>query len=132
GLGVGVWGEISDSPEGGGIMDRFLSHGGEEDLLSQLAKRKTANGQPFAGTQACMTCNPESHKVWAASPHSHAWQTLINVKHDRDPDCVVCHVVGLEYETGFKSAGETPNLVNVGCENCHGPQGKHAKNPAAI
>ena len=29
------------------------------------------------------------------------------------------------YETGYESQKKTPHLVNVGCEDCHGPGEKH-------
>jgi hypothetical protein len=52
------------------------------------------------------------------------------VGHQRDPDCVGCHVVGLEYQGGFRSAALTPQLENVGCENCHQAAARHAASPA--
>jgi len=42
-----------------------------------------------------------------------------------DPECIRCHVVGLEYETGFVSEKGHKDLRNVGCEVCHGPGSKH-------
>jgi hypothetical protein len=122
--------EIADDPNVRAILNRYLAHVGEEDLLSKLPKRKTPNGQSFAGTQACVGCHTSAHQVWEKSAHAKAWKTLIEAKHDRDPDCVGCHVVGLEHETGFKSIAQTPKLVDVGCESCHGAQGSHAREPA--
>jgi len=124
--------EIADDPEVRGILNRYLSHVGDEELLGKLPKHKTANGQSYAGTEACLTCHAKPHETWQKSAHSHAWETLVEAKHDRDPDCVTCHVVGLEHESGFQSMAQTPNLVDVGCESCHGPQSEHIKNPVKL
>ena len=48
-----------------------------------------------------------------------------------DPECVKCHVTGWEptdkfcYESGFVSPAKTPQMLDVGCETCHGPGGAH-------
>jgi hypothetical protein len=48
-----------------------------------------------------------------------------------DGECIVCHVVGFGYQTGFKSEDDAASkkLMNVGCESCHGPCSEHVKNP---
>ena len=43
------------------------------------------------------------------------------------PECVICHVVGMEYEGGYISEEKTGHLKDVGCENCHGPGSEHVK-----
>jgi hypothetical protein len=50
---------------------------------------------------------------------------LEEVGADYDPECVVCHVVGLKYESGFVGPDKTPKFRDVGCENCHGPGSEH-------
>jgi hypothetical protein len=43
-----------------------------------------------------------------------------------------CHVTGWDpqkyfpYDSGYLSLTKTPDLVGNGCENCHGPAGRHA------
>ena len=46
-----------------------------------------------------------------------------------DPECVVCHSVGFEYQSGFVDEKKTPLLKHVGCENCHGPGSGHVDAP---
>jgi len=36
-------------------------------------------------------------------------------------------VSGLEYESGFVNEAQTPLLMGVGCENCHGPGSAHVQ-----
>jgi hypothetical protein len=44
--------------------------------------------------------------------------------------CLPCHTVGFGDPSGFVSVATTPQLVNIGCEDCHGPGSKHAAHPA--
>lgn len=85
----------------------------------------------YVGSEACRSCHRESYKIWKASPHSHAYQTLVDAKRPTlrqfDGECVRCHVTGFEYETGFASEAATPRLKDNGCENCHGPCSLHVQ-----
>ena len=58
-------------------------------------------------------------------PHANALRSLKKVESDRDPECVVCHVIGMEYDSGYITEEKTPHLKDVGCENCHGPGSEH-------
>ena len=83
----------------------------------------------YVGSEACKSCHKSAYQVWAKSGHAHAYQTLTDAKHPSnrqyDAECVVCHTVGFGYDTGFTDGARTPKLVNVGCENCHGPGSAH-------
>jgi hypothetical protein len=87
----------------------------------------------FVGTAECKSCHEESYKVWKKSGHAKAWQTLVELDPPRnfDPECISCHVVGWSpqnyrpLDSGFLSEEETPQLIDVGCETCHGPGEKH-------
>ncbi len=90
--------------------------------------QKELNGE-FAGSEECRDCHKPSHKIWKESGHAKAWQTLVELDPPRnfDPECISCHVVGwnsqryFPYESGFLDEYETPHLIDVGCESCHGP-----------
>ncbi|MHB0955266.1 MAG: multiheme c-type cytochrome [Pirellulaceae bacterium] len=102
------------------------------------------NGGEFIGSASCAECHQNAWDVWKdgrdghPSKHSHAYATLqqppkrANVPRNHDPECLSCHVVGwnpqkyFPYESGFMSMETTPELINVGCENCHGPGAAHA------
>jgi hypothetical protein len=87
----------------------------------------------FVGSQKCESCHEESNRVWKRTGHAKAFETLVNLDPPRhhDPECISCHVIGwhptkyFPYETGFVSKEKTPELIDVGCENCHGPGEKH-------
>lgn len=87
----------------------------------------------FVGSEKCASCHEKSYAIWKKSGHAKAWATLVKAEPPRnfDPECIACHVVGWDagryfpYESGFLSEAKTPELVNVGCESCHGPGGSH-------
>ncbi|GIV08420.1 MAG: hypothetical protein KatS3mg019_0511 [Fimbriimonadales bacterium] len=107
----------------------YLARVEAENLLGMVPRRPTLNGSGFVGSRACMPCHSEDYRIWQRTAHAKAMQTLIDEKHDKDPECVVCHVVGLEFEGGFQSMEKTPTLKDVGCESCHGPAKLHAQDP---
>jgi Cytochrome c554 and c-prime len=91
-------------------------------------------------TKNCRQCHQHAFEVWEKDKdsvtelsHAHAYRTLVEAKHpgnrQYDGECVVCHVTGFGYKSGFTNERDTPNLENVGCESCHGPASEHAKNP---
>lgn len=89
----------------------------------------------FVGSEKCEPCHEASYKIWKKSGHAKAWPTLkqLDPPRDADPECISCHVVGwhgqqfFPYEGGFLSEAQTPKLINVGCESCHGPGEKHVR-----
>jgi nitrate reductase cytochrome c-type subunit len=88
----------------------------------------------YIGSEKCASCHQGENIKWAESKHSHALEALEKVAkrpglRNFDGECVVCHVVGLGYKTGFESVEKTPHLKHVGCENCHGPGSGHASAP---
>lgn len=91
-----------------------------------------SNGE-YVGSKRCEQCHEESYRVWKTSRHSIAWKSLEKSNPPRtfDPECIACHVEGwnaehrMPFKSGFLGVDVTPDLVNVGCESCHGPGEKH-------
>lgn len=119
--------DYKDDPDASARFKTYLARVDEEGLLDKVTRLAS---DPFAGSEACRTCHDKAFDVWKASAHSHALSTLEKSAQDRDPDCVGCHVVGLEAKGGFISRKETPQLADVGCESCHGPGRKHSDAPS--
>ena len=111
------------------LEDGYVERVAAENLLGQVVRSPTRNGAAFVGSSACAPCHAGAHRTWMESAHAHAMPTLAAVKRDRDPECVRCHAVGLEEKSGFQSPAQTPQLLNVGCESCHGAGSKHVQNP---
>jgi hypothetical protein len=97
----------------------------EEKLIDQYPRLPVPGRLEYTGSKSCVVCHEEQYKKWTDAKHSHAWKTLVDAGSDFDPECVVCHTVGFKYQGGFVSAKKTPELRNVGCEECHGPGSKH-------
>jgi hypothetical protein len=109
----------------------------EEKVLEAMADRSPpADGRKYVGSAACKDCHLEEYEIWQRSKHGRAWKTLVDAENDGGakygwpvthyPDCVSCHVVGYGRPGGFVSGDATPELVDVGCERCHGPGSEHA------
>lgn len=118
--------QLPDDPSMVQIKDRYLARVTKERLLDKMPREA---GPRYAGSRACMSCHQDDYKVWAKSEHAQALKTLEVEKHDRDPDCVGCHVVGLDQKHGFISRQKTKFLADVGCESCHGPAADHVAQP---
>ena len=79
----------------------------------------------FVGVAVCARCHEPEAAQWRTTAHSLAWDTLVREKKDATPECITCHVVGFGQPGGFRTAGLTPGLMNVQCENCHGVGTQH-------
>jgi hypothetical protein len=114
-------------------------------LLENYPKLPLPDNLQYLGSKSCKLCHDYEYQKWLTSPpvilpgvapskgrHANAMLTLVDVNSDYDPECVVCHVIGMDYETGFITSVKTPQLEDVGCENCHGPGSEHVRSLGAI
>ncbi len=120
---------IVDNPAVTAIYQRYLREVSNSNLLESQPKISSAK---YVGSAKCQSCHSRATKVWAHSQHSSAMKTLASQLHDRDPDCVSCHVVGFGSARGFISPKKTPNLGGVGCESCHGSGDRHVRWPKSV
>ena len=97
----------------------------ERNLLEKHPRFTLPNDLEYTGSKSCKPCHGYEYETWSNNPHAKAFSTLEQVNSQYDPECVVCHVIGMDYESGFISQQETGHLINVGCENCHGPGSEH-------
>jgi len=99
----------------------------EANLLEKQPRFVLPNGLEYTGSESCKLCHEYEYEKWSSKAHAHAYATLERIGSQFDPECVVCHVVGMEYESGFVSEEKTGYLKNVGCESCHGPGSEHIR-----
>ena len=102
----------------------------EAGLLESYPRLSLPDGLEYVGSEACAECHDYEYEKWSTKAHAHAFATLERVNSHYDPECVICHVVGMDYTSGFITPEKTPQMKNVGCENCHGPGSKHIENPS--
>jgi len=97
----------------------------DRNLLEKHPRFALPDGLEYAGSKSCKSCHGYEYEKWSSKGHARAYSTLEQVNSQFDPECVVCHVIGMDYESGFISQQDTGHLINVGCENCHGPGSEH-------
>ncbi len=119
--------EHAHDPAAAEAYRAYTNRVAEEGLLDDLLRSK--GKVKFVGSRECAVCHIGEDSKWLETRHAKALATLVQTGNDRDPECVGCHVVGLNYESGFRGAPSTPELANVGCESCHGPGGEHVFDP---
>lgn len=108
-------------------------------LESMAGQRPTPGDRRYVGSSVCADCHEEATKAWKGTKHAHAWATLEQAETGTRygwpvtayPDCVSCHVVGYGQVSGFVNPAKTPDLRDVGCEECHGPGNEHVDAYAA-
>jgi hypothetical protein len=99
----------------------------DSNLLERYPRIPLPGDLAYAGSKTCGKCHEYEYQKWTTQAHAGALATLKKVGSDRDPECTICHVVGMEYESGFVTEEQTPHLKDVGCENCHGPGSQHVQ-----
>lgn len=119
---------VADAPS----LQQWYDNYNEEikQLYQQRVAQRQANQQgksPFVGAQQCQACHATSYPVWQESEHAKAIADLQTVGKSYDPECLICHTVGLGTNGGYLDQFSTPNLANVQCENCHGAGREHAE-----
>jgi Cytochrome c554 and c-prime len=109
----------------------------DNDYLSAIASKKklhTAQARQreaaFVGDAQCQGCHQAEWTHWSTTKHAHAYDALAKVAtrpsgRNFDGECIVCHTVGYEFQTGYVNEKKTPHLKNVQCESCHGPGNLH-------
>jgi len=117
--------KLPDDPALVQLYRQYQQLVGQSGLLESHPRVPLPAGLVFAGSPSCKRCHEAANDRWSTTGHAHALATLKKVGSDRDPECVVCHVIGMEYEGGFVTEEKTPHLADVGCENCHGPGSQH-------
>lgn len=118
------------------------------DIIEKQPRFILPDNLEYVGSKYCKLCHDYEYEKWMASKqvfipglnkqaaadsrHAGAFATLEKVNSHYDPECVVCHVIGMKYKSGYLSPAKTPELEDVGCENCHGPGSEHFKSLGAI
>ena len=121
---------IEDLPQEKSLVELYKDYQQfvkEADLLEKYPRFILPDGLKYEGSKSCYkSCHEYEYERWSEKEHAHAYETLEKVGSQFDPECVVCHVVGMEYESGFISEEKSgEDFRNVGCESCHGPGSEH-------
>lgn len=117
------------------VMQRMQrAHDAEIQALMAPSDQPAAQDDQatFVGNGACTVCHAAEVNDWAKSRHARAWKTLVD-QDGAQPRavCLSCHTTGAGTPSGFVSYRQSPHLVGVGCESCHGPGSLHRARPEA-
>lgn len=100
----------------------------DEDLLGQTVQAPLQDGAFYVGSATCGVCHKVVYRHWLTTRHGAAYNTLVAMGHQFDPECIACHTTGYGYVSGFLSEKENKHLIDVGCESCHGAGSLHTAN----
>jgi hypothetical protein len=69
--------------------------------------------------EGCGKCHTEQYNAWLKTRHAHAYASIKRSGRQDDPECLLCHTMGLGRKGGFVSMAGTPALGRVTCQACH-------------
>jgi hypothetical protein len=86
----------------------------------------------YVGTEACRKCHEEEYTSFIMyAKKSRSFESIQRLRTrltDEEVErCFSCHTTGYGKPGGFISSKKTPQLMNAGCEVCHGPGSVHVK-----
>ncbi len=119
-----------------------------KQLINQIGQRRKANSLKqkqipvqqnnlspaslrYSGWRECADCHNEQTVFWQTTGHASAYQTLKTKKQHFNLDCLPCHVTYDSSEPAAAMLSLPSELLQVGCEVCHGPGKQHMISSAA-
>jgi 3-mercaptopyruvate sulfurtransferase SseA len=96
----------------------------------------------YVGGKTCKKCHRKQYLSWAKTKMAVSFNNLkpgvkvdakkkVGLDQEKDytnnENCLPCHTTGYGKPGGFVSLKETPGLINVQCEGCHGPGSTYVK-----
>ena len=116
---------LPQQPELAAIASEHQRRLGGIALLADALQQPAPGAATYAGPAACTPCHAQAAQIHGASKHARAFAALEQKSHQHDPDCLRCHVTGLDRAGGFRRKQPGPALDAVTCESCHGPASLH-------
>lgn len=98
--------------------------------VAPLDPEAAERGHHYVGARTCAQCHEPSSDHWLSTPHSHAYETLVEARRHELPECVLCHATGVGHPAGFTTDRTRPYFAGVQCESCHGAGSVHSRLPA--
>jgi len=117
-----------DSQEMISLLKEYQQMLADEDLLSKVSQAPLLNGLSYVGSSACGMCHKVVYEHWNKTTHGSSYSTLVKKGYQYDPECIKCHTTGYGGVSGFLNFEKYNNLINVGCESCHGAGSRHINN----
>jgi len=81
----------------------------------------------YVSYKKCKTCHKDIYNSWKETTHYTNFQAVLDSTGLDDTTCFTCHTTGYGEQGGFVDTTETPDLIGVQCESCHGPGSLYKK-----
>jgi hypothetical protein len=110
--------------------------------ILQTSNVDTNTQYNYIGIKACKKCHIKQFKSWEKTNMAKAYDILkpgerVDAKkkvgldpekdYTKDSECLPCHTTGFGQPGGFVRIDQTPQLVGVSCETCHGAGSEYTK-----
>lgn len=106
-------------PEAPWVMDLYGKYVEEANEAPPPDWNQTPIPLRYEPAEACKACHEDEYAHWRTTAHAHALGSVRRAGRQRDPECLLCHTMGLGREGGFVSMEKTPGLGRVTCQACH-------------
>jgi len=110
--------KIKDDPEMAKLIDEYKKK--DVALTHEINRERYREIKMYLGAKACKECHDDQYKHWKKTLHASAFDALKTENKHYDLHCAQCHTTGFAQYNGFYNFKETPEMVNVQCESCHG------------
>ena len=106
-------------PDSKWVMDLYWKYVDE----AKDGRRSTGRTRPFRPRtrrpRPAARATPPEYRQWATTRHARAYESIERSGRQNDPECLMCHTMGLGRPGGFVSIAKTPDLGRVTCQACH-------------
>ncbi len=110
--------KIKDDPE----MSKLITEYKEQEvaLTYEMNRERYRTMKMYVGATTCKKCHEDQYKQWNRTPHAKAFNRLEKGGEREDIHCAQCHTTGFVQYNGYYNYNETPDMIHVQCEVCHG------------
>lgn len=84
------------------------------------------------GAESCKSCHQPVYDSWMETPHATAFASLAEADAWDNPECIGCHITGVEQKHYVADVNVAPEIWNVQCEECHGSGSLHARDGSYV
>ena len=127
--------EVKEDPAVSGLIREYNARREALQKRSSDAARISAteleSHAHYVGSESCRLCHPANNDCWAKTRHAGAMESLSARSRQNDPNCLYCHMTGMDKNSSPDMLTGTAGsaMAGVQCEACHGPGREHAGDP---